>query len=103
MNAIPVPTAVKIKMLQDSMRCFVCGLLSFIPVVGFILAVAAICYSFNAWRGEKQTWNVARPYRIMGMACAVVTSILWFCVIALLIYHASFPDSGGGSSYDHFD
>jgi uncharacterized protein YsxB (DUF464 family) len=37
---------------------------------------------------EKQLWNAARPYRIWGLVCAAVGTILWTGVLAIIVAHA---------------
>jgi len=95
MNTAATPAMLKLKMLKGSMRCFVFGLLSFIPLLGFPFAIAALWISGRVRTKEKLYWNAGRPYRIIGMICAALTSVLWFFIISLIVYHATM-----GSSYN---
>jgi hypothetical protein len=90
--------AAKIQMLNGSMRCFVFGLLGLLPVIGLPFAFAALWISGQARVKEKQLWNAARPYRIWGVVCAAVGTILWCFVLVLIIYSA-FNHGGSGGTY----
>ena len=78
----------KIAMLKSSMRCFVFGLLGFLPFIGLPFALAALWIGGQVRRREKQYWNAARPYRIWGLICAGLTSVLWTVAAGLIIYNA---------------
>jgi hypothetical protein len=80
--------AAKIKMLNNSMRCFVYGLLSFIPVFGFPFAIGALWSSGRARATEKKFWNAARPYRIVGILCAAFGAIFWSGIVIIVAVRA---------------
>jgi hypothetical protein len=82
-----IPSA-KIQMLKSSLRCSVYGLLGLLPVIGLPFAIAALWISGRVRAREKLFWNAARPYRIWGMACAAVGTVLWSVVDVILIYNA---------------
>lgn len=67
----------KIRMIKASRRCLAFGLLGFIPGVGLIFALLALWLSGNLRLREKQFWNPAKPYRILGAICAGITAVLW--------------------------
>ena len=69
--------AAKIKMMEASLRCLACGLISLLPVIGLPFVIAALWYSGVASRRERQFWNPARPQRLTGLACAVVVGLFW--------------------------
>lgn len=89
----------KIQMLKSSMKCFVFGLLSLLPVVGLPFALATLWISGRVRVKEKQFWNAARPYRIWGVVCAAVGTILWSFVLMLIIYNVANRIASGGNSY----
>jgi len=89
--------AAKIKMLNDSMQCFVFGLLGLLPVVGLPFALAALWIGGRVRVSEKQLWNAARPYRIVGIVCAAVGTIFWFFILSLIIYSAASNSNGSGN------
>ena len=78
----------KIQMLKSSMRCFVFGLLGLIPLIGLPFALAALWISGRVRVREKQFWNAARPYRIWGVICAAIGTILWAGILTIVIAHA---------------
>jgi hypothetical protein len=84
-NDIP---AAKIKMMNGSLRCFIFGLLSLLPIIGLPFAIAALWISGRVRAREKYFWNAARPYRIWGMVCAAGGAVVWSFVDIFLIYHA---------------
>ena len=56
----------KVRVIEGSLRCFVAGCLSMIPLLGIFPAVVAI-YSFHTVRREAgQSWNPARGYLQCG-------------------------------------
>jgi len=87
----------KIKMLNDSMQCFVFGLLGLLPVIGLPFALAALWIAGRVRMSEKQFWNAARPYRIWGVVCAAAGTIIWAFVLMLIIYSASNHGGSGGT------
>jgi hypothetical protein len=81
----------KIRMLENSLRCFGWGLLGLLPVIGVPFAVGALVLSGKARAGEKLFWNAGRPYRIWGVVCAVVGTIFWGSILTIIIYQAANP------------
>lgn len=88
MKTAPTIPELKLKMMKDSLRCFILGLLGLLPVIGLPFAIAALWVAGQVRGTEKHYWNVARPYRILGIACAAVGAIVWSGVALLLIYHS---------------
>jgi hypothetical protein len=82
-----IPIA-KIRMLKSSMRCFVCGLLGFLPVIGLPFATAALVISGKVRVQERQLWNAAKPYRIAGVVVATVGTLFWGFIVALIAYNS---------------
>ena len=78
----------KIQMLKGSLRCFVCGLLGLLPVIGLPFAIAALWFSGQVRAQEKLFWNAATHYRIWGEVCAALGTVVWSIVDTLLIYQA---------------
>ena len=75
----------KIQMLNGSMRCFVFGLLGLLPFVGLPFGLAALWISGRVRVKEKQFWNAARPYRILGVVCATVGTVLWAGILVFVV------------------
>jgi hypothetical protein len=86
----------KIQMLKSSLRCFTFGLLGLIPLIGLPFALAALWISGRVRVKEKLFWNAARPYRIWGVVCAAVGTILWLGVLAIVVARALMIAQGLG-------
>jgi hypothetical protein len=88
MKNVPTIPAVKIRMMKASLRCFILGLLGLLPIIGLPFALGALWVSGQARAHEKHLWNPARPYRILGVAAAAVSAVIWGMVDTLLIARA---------------
>jgi hypothetical protein len=78
-------TEAKIRMLKNSLRCFVCGLLGLLPVIGLPFAIAALWISGRVRAREKLFWNAAQSYRVWGVVCAAGGTICWGFILFLII------------------
>jgi len=87
MNA-DIPGA-KIRMLENSLRCFAYGLLGLLPVIGLPFALAALWISGRVRAEEKNLWNAARPYRIWGIVSAAVGVFFWAFIVVLVLFNAA--------------
>ncbi len=85
--------AAKIRMLESSLRCFACGLLGLLPVIGLPFALVALWISGRVRASENKLWNAARPYRIWGIGCAAFGTVFWSFILTLVVYQAIY--SGG--------
>jgi len=85
MNDLP---AAKIKMMKSSIRCLIYGLLALLPVIGLPFGLAALWISGRVRLTEKQFWNAARPYRIWGVVCATVGTVLWAGILTIIVGYA---------------
>ena len=81
-------TNAKIRMLKGSLRCFVCGLLGLLPVIGLPFALAALWISGRVRATEKQFWNAAWPYRIWGVVCARLGAVLGIGILGIVTVRA---------------
>jgi hypothetical protein len=79
----------KIRMLENSLRCFVCGLLGLLPALGLPFAFAALALSGQVRASQKKYWNAARPYWIWGVISAMAGTIFWGFILIIVIYHAT--------------
>jgi len=82
MNDLP---AAKIKMMKGSIRCLIYGLLAFVPVIGLAFGLAALWISGRVRVKEKQFWNAARTYRLIGVTCAAVGTIVWGSLLVFVV------------------
>jgi hypothetical protein len=81
----------KIRMIKNSLNCFVFGLLGLLPVIGFPFALIALVLSGNSRVRERRFWNAAKPYRVCGVVCAAMGTIFWGFFLTIIIYHAINP------------
>ena len=79
----------KIRMLKNSLRCFVCGLLGLLPAIGVPFAFAALVLSGQVRTGQKKYWNAARPYWICGVISAIAGLLFWGFIFSLILYHVA--------------
>jgi hypothetical protein len=79
------PPAERIRLIERSMRCFVLGLLSLIPLVGLGLAVLAIRLHIRAWADGDHGWNPARVYLAAGLCLAWVGVLISLLAIGLFV------------------
>jgi len=86
----------KIQMLKGSMRCFAFGLLGLLPFIGLPFGLAALWISGRVRMKEKQFWNAARPYRIWGVVCAALGTILWSGILVFVVGHLLLFTYGSG-------
>ena len=82
MNDIP---AARIKMMKGSIRCLIYGMLSLVPMIGLAFGLAALWISGKVRVQEKRFWNPARPYRIYGVVCGAVGTILWASILLFVV------------------
>jgi hypothetical protein len=81
----------KIKMMKSSIRCLIFGLLGLLPVIGLPFALAALWISGRVRAQEKQFWNAAKPYRIIGAVCAGVGTVVWTGIIIFVVGNVLIP------------
>jgi hypothetical protein len=82
MNDLP---AAKIKMMKGSIRCLIFGLLALLPAIGLPFGLAALWISGRVRLQEKLYWNPAKPYRIYGVVCGAVGTILWAGILIFIV------------------
>ena len=85
MNDLP---AAKIKMMKASTRCLLYGMLALVPAIGLPFGLVALWLSGRVRLQEKQLWNPAKPYRMIGVACAAVGTIVWAGIFIFVIGNA---------------
>jgi len=85
---MPVPMdnpAHRISLMERSLRCFVFGLLSLIPLIGLGPALLAIGLHFRIWSETADAWNPAKRYLVMGFCLAWFGILLSLGAIALCV------------------
>ena len=87
--------------VHRSMRCFVFGLLSFIPVLGLAMAAIAWIHGSTVLRRCGKEWNPALPYlrwgRLLGLIGAFSSTVV-FALLLAAIQNGTFAP-GGCTSY----
>ena len=86
-----------IQAANRSMRCFVFGLLSFIPILGLAMAAIAWIHGWTVLRRRGTEWNPALPYlrwgRVLGLIGAFASTIAFILLLAA-IQNGAFSPSG---------
>jgi hypothetical protein len=82
----------RIGLIERSLRCFVFGLLSLVPLLGLGPAVIALRLHFRTWSESGGEWNPARRYVTVGFWLAwtgilvSLLSVALFVVLLIKIY-----------------
>jgi hypothetical protein len=82
--AMPSP-AVRIRLIERSLRCFALGSFSLIPLIGLPLAVLAILLHFQVWAESEKEWNPARRYLFAGFYLAWFGALVSLGALALFV------------------
>jgi hypothetical protein len=75
----------RIEIIEQSMRCFVYGLLAFIPLAGIVPSIMAIAFYRRARVAVGKDWNPASTYLTWGLILAWFNLILDVIVLAVVI------------------
>ena len=95
----PAATGDKIGMIEGSMRCYVCGLIGLVPVLGIPGSILALIWGARARRAAQQQWTPADLYLALGHAAAIAGLLLSALALAALLAvlaHEAFPESWSG-------
>ena len=79
---------VKIKMLERSLQCFVCGLLGLLPVIGFPMSLLALISYRRVCVARRGVWNAARSYLIWGFIFAGLGLLISLGVLGAVFFAA---------------
>jgi hypothetical protein len=77
--------AIKMEMIEGSLRCFVRGLWGFLPLIGLPLAVMALSQYMRVGRISAGQWNPAHRYVFWGMFCAWLALGLWLLEVVAAV------------------
>jgi hypothetical protein len=80
---MPTP-AQKVSILEGSLRCFVLGLFSLIPLIGAGFAIAAMCEYRRVWRERAHEWNPAQVYVCWGQGLACFGALVTLAAIIFI-------------------
>ena len=76
-------SADKVRVIEQSLRCFVFGCLGLIPLLGLPFAILAIIRHLNVWSQGDRDWNPAKPYLIWGFGLAWLGGLISLGALAL--------------------
>ena len=79
---MPTP-ADKVRVIEQSLRCFVFGLLSLIPLLG--LPFAVLVRHRDAWSQADREWNPARLYLVWGFGLAWLGGLISLGGLAIFV------------------
>jgi len=83
----------RITAIQCSLAAFAWGIASFVPLLGFILAVCALAHWSAVHRKYQEPWNPASRYQAAGLVLAIIgflESTLLAAVLTLAIADSFF-------------
>jgi len=75
----------RIRVIEGSLRCFTCGCLSLIPVLGLVFSVLALLQHFLTPGEQASSWNPARRYLLAGYVLAWIGGLIWLSVLVLVL------------------
>ncbi len=78
------PPEVRIRLITRSVRCFTCGILGLIPLLGLPLGLVAVAMFVRLRRENRNGWNPAQSHARWGLAFAL-TSILANGIMILML------------------
>ena len=81
---MPTP-ADKVRVIEQSLRCFAFGLLSLIPLLGLPFAVLAVVRHRNAWSQGDREWNPAKAYLVWGFGLAWLGGLISLGGLAIFV------------------
>jgi len=75
----------KTETLERSLRCFACGLLGLVPVLGLPAAVLALVQFHKVTVGKGGQWNAAQPYLLWGFILGGLGLLVSLGVVGLVL------------------
>ena len=81
---MPTP-ADKVRVIEQSLRCFVFGLLSLIPLLGLPFAILAVVRHRDAWSQADREWNPANAYLVWGFGLAWLGGLISLGALAIFV------------------
>ena len=75
----------RIELIKKSIRCFVLGLLSLLPILGLPMSVRALVIGHSVTRRQGWEWNPAQRYLLWGRALAWLGGFISLVLFALIL------------------
>ena len=76
----------KVLALRAALRCFTCGLLALIPIIGVPFAIVAMIFQIKASGYAPDNWPVAHRYSRLGVFFAAVGLFLNATIFGCLAF-----------------
>jgi hypothetical protein len=72
--------------IESALRCFACGLLALVPMLGLPFVVAALVFFSKSSASSQESFNPARRYAFLGITFATIgllvsTTATWWTVV----------------------
>jgi hypothetical protein len=81
-----LPPADKIRVIEQSLRCFVFGVLSLVPLLGLPFAVLAVGLHLKVWTEVQREWNPAKLYLLWGYGLAWLGGLISLGALAIFVF-----------------
>jgi uncharacterized membrane protein len=79
----------RVAAIESALRCFTCGLLALLPLLGLPFAVAAVILYAKSSKHSVENLNPARRYALLGLTFALVGTFItitgFFCAIVFYL------------------
>jgi hypothetical protein len=75
----------KVRVIEQSLRCFVFGCLSLIPLLGLPFAILAVMRHRNAGSQGDGEWNPAKAYLVWGFGLAWLGGLISLGALAIFV------------------
>ena len=79
------PPLTRVRMIERSVRCFICSLLGLLPVVGLPFAVHALTDYYRTTPRRCSGWNPAAGYRVWGVVLGILGLFMTIIVILVIV------------------
>jgi hypothetical protein len=75
----------KVDVIKCSIRCFTCGIIGILPLIGLPFAIAALGYFIRVQRRKGSVWNPANAHLTAGALCATAGLGLTVIVFGIML------------------
>ena len=72
--------------IESALRCFACGLLALVPILGLPFVVATLVFFSKSSASSQEGFNPARRYAFLGITFAIIgllvsTTATWWTIV----------------------
>jgi len=75
----------RIQLIEKSLRCFVCGWLSLVPLLGLVAMLATFRLGRATRLVDGDEWNPAERYRAIGLGLASLGLLLFLIELLMIL------------------